>query len=90
MLIFDFYFMESFFKNNSVNLWVYECKKILNCDEGNILQCYLGVYYDGYVLYVIDVVFLVVYVFYVILNCSISVCIKKWSDVDIWDFLRFI
>lgn len=90
MPTFDSYFMESLLKNNSVNPWAHECKKTLNCDEGNISQCYSGVHHDGYVPYVIDAVFSVAHALHAILNCSTSACTKKWSDVDIRDLSRFI
>ena len=87
---FDSYFMESLFKNNSVNPWVRECKNTLNCDERNASQCYSGVHHDGYVPYVIDAVFSVAHALHAMLNCSASACAKKWSDVDIRDLSKFI
>lgn len=90
MPTFDSYSMESLLKNNSVNPWAHECKKTLNCDEGNVSQCYSGVHHDGYVPYVIDAVFSVAHALHAMLNCSASACAKKWSDVDIRDLSKFI
>lgn len=90
MPTFDSYFMESLLKNKSVNPWAHECKRILNCDEGNVSQCYSGVHHDGYVPYVIDAVFSVAHALHAMLNCSASACAKKWSGVDIRDLSKFI
>lgn len=90
MLKFDDYFLKIFKENNSRNLWVFECNKSLICSDKSVERCQLEVYYDGYVVYILDVVFLVVYVLYVMFSCDEKVCVKKWRDVDIWDFLQFI
>ena len=87
---FDSYFMESLLKNNSVNPWANDCKRSLNCDEGNVSRCYSGVHHDGYVPYVIDAVFSVAHAIHAMLNCSTSACAKKWSEVDIRDLSKFI